>query len=159
MTGGIAAFSHAPAASGNRDCHGRRTRTPLAPGGRSDIVSPTRTEATIEADGIGKHSGVPLVHALKRIKAHGAQVGLGRCERAVNDALRLPDRAKREVAARALVLVDEVRTSAAALAAGTRAHQRGRAAPRRAGVCLGCGAAARSHIGTMLTVAAIVSWI
>jgi hypothetical protein len=46
-------------------------------------------------------------------------VGLGRCERAVNapGALRLPDRAKREVAARALVLVDEVRTSAA-LAAG-----------------------------------------
>jgi hypothetical protein len=72
--------------------------------------------------------------------------------------LRLPDRAKREVA-RPLVLVDEVRTGAAALAAFARAHQRGRGAPRGAGVCLGCGAAARSHIGTMLTVAAIVSWI
>jgi hypothetical protein len=102
---------------------GRRTRTPLATAGRNDIVSPSRTEATIKADGIGKTQRGAARACAQADQGPGPQAGLDSCERAGNGqrALRQPHRAKREVAEPALALVDELRTSAAMLAAPRRA--------------------------------------
>jgi ComF family protein len=88
-------------------------------------------QSALLADVIGKRGGVRVVHAaLKRVKPTAQQVGLGRSERALNvqGAFRVGDRAKREVAERALVLVDDVLTTGATLEACTRALMRAGAA-------------------------------
>jgi predicted amidophosphoribosyltransferase len=65
---------------------------------------------------ISRATGVPVCHALKRVKATAQQVGLSRTERAANvqGAFRVPDR-HATVRGRWLILVDDVLTSGATL--------------------------------------------
>jgi len=73
---------------------------------------------------------VPIVHALKRVKATRQQVGLTASERATNvqGAFRVPPPSRTEVAGRRLVLIDDVLTSGATLDACARALLRAGAA-------------------------------
>ena len=78
-------------------------------------------QAAALAEAISRASGVPVCHALKRVKATPQQVGLSRTERAANvqGAFRVPDR-EAAVRGRRLVLVDDVLTSGAMLDACAR---------------------------------------
>jgi ComF family protein len=73
-------------------------------------------QAAALAEVISKATGVPVSHALKRVKATPQQVGLTRTERAANvqGAFRVRDR-ETTVRGRRLVLVDDVLTSGATL--------------------------------------------
>src|SRR6516225_212009 len=64
-------------------------------------------QAAALAEAISRTTGVPVCHALKRVKATPQQVGLSRTERAANvqGAFRVPDR-ETTVRGRRLVLVD-----------------------------------------------------
>src|SRR5580704_15107116 len=88
-------------------------------------------QSALLADVIAKASRLPVSHrALKRRKATAQQVGLARTERAQNvqGAFGVRSRARREVAGRRLLLVDDVLTSGATTEACTRALLRAGAA-------------------------------
>ncbi|MBV9970310.1 MAG: ComF family protein [Xanthobacteraceae bacterium] len=78
-------------------------------------------QAAALAEAISRETGVPVCHALKRVKATPQQVGLTRSERAANvqGAFRVPDR-DATVRGRRLLLVDDVLTSGATLDTCTR---------------------------------------
>jgi ComF family protein len=82
-------------------------------------------QAAALAEVIARVSGVPVCHALKRVKATPQQVGLTRTERAANvqGAFRVPDR-ETAVRGRRLVLIDDVLTSGATLDTCARALMR-----------------------------------
>jgi ComF family protein len=73
-------------------------------------------QAAALAEVISRATGLPVCHALKRVKATAQQVGLSRTERAANvqGAFRVPDR-HATVRGRRLILVDDVLTSGATL--------------------------------------------
>ena len=87
-------------------------------------------QAALIADVAGERLGLPVVWALERHRATVAQFELGRDERAANveDAFRvrasLGGRAERSVAARWVLLVDDVVTTGATLAACALALER-----------------------------------
>jgi ComF family protein len=80
-------------------------------------------QAAALAEAISRASGVPVCHALKRVKATPQQVGLSRTERAANvqGAFRVPAGSEAAVHGRRLVLVDDVLTSGATIDACARA--------------------------------------
>jgi ComF family protein len=83
------------------------------------------------AEAISRESGIAVAHApLRRVKATAQQVGLSRAERATNvqGAFRVAPAAKREVAGRRLILIDDVLTSGATSDACARALLRAGAA-------------------------------
>lgn len=80
---------------------------------------------------VAKESGVPVVHEpLRRVKATAQQVGLTQTERArnVQGAFRVQRNARHLIAARRVVLVDDVLTSGATVDACARALLRSGAA-------------------------------
>jgi ComF family protein len=80
-------------------------------------------QAAVLAKTISQASGVPVSHAVKRVRATPQQVGLSRSERATNvqGAFRVPAGGEAAVAGRRLVLVDDVLTSGATLDTCARA--------------------------------------
>ena len=78
-------------------------------------------QAAVLAKVISQTCGVPVSHAIKRVRPTAQQVGLSRAERAVQGAFRVP-------AGRRLVLVDDVLTSGATIDTCTRALLRAGAA-------------------------------
>jgi ComF family protein len=80
-------------------------------------------QAAVLAQVIGEASGVPVSHAVKRVRATAQQVGLSRAERATNvqGAFRVPAGGEAAVHGRRLVLVDDVLTSGATIDTCARA--------------------------------------
>ena len=97
-------------------------------------------QAAALAEVISRASGVPVCHALKRVKATPQQVGLTRTERAANvqGAFRVPDREGR--GARAAARPRRRRAHLRGDARHLRPHPPARRRPigRRLGVCPGC---------------------
>ena len=88
-------------------------------------------QSALLAQIIARTSGRVVAHgALKRVKATPEQVGLDKSERAhnVQGAFRVPAGGRAEVAARKLLLIDDVLTSGATVDACTRALLRAGAA-------------------------------
>ena len=87
-------------------------------------------QAAVLARVIGETSGVPVSHAVKRVRATAQQVGLSRSERAQNvqGAFRVPPEGKPAVIGRRLVVVDDVLTSGATVEGCARALLRAGAA-------------------------------
>jgi ComF family protein len=85
-------------------------------------------QAAVLAEVISKTCGVPVSHAVKRVRPTAQQVGLSRAERAANvqGAFRVP--AGGDVHGRRLVLVDDVLTSGATMDTCARALLRAGAA-------------------------------
>jgi ComF family protein len=80
-------------------------------------------QAAALAETISRASGVPVSHAVKRVRATPQQVGRSRSERATNvqGAFRVPAGGEAAVQGRRLVLVDDVLTSGATLDTCARA--------------------------------------
>jgi ComF family protein len=75
-----------------------------------------------QAKDLAEHLGLPVVHALKRVRATAPQVSLaaGRRHANVRDAFR-PTRAAHRLAGKIVVIVDDVSTTGATLEACARA--------------------------------------
>ena len=88
-------------------------------------------QAAVLSRTISDETGIPVsTRALVRIKPTAPQVGLSRTQRAANvqGAFRVEDERRHEVAARRVLLVDDVLTSGATANAAARALLRGGAA-------------------------------
>jgi len=87
-------------------------------------------QAAVLAKVISERCGVPVSHAIKRVRATAQQVGLSRAERAANvqGAFRVPAGGEAAVHGRRLVLVDDVLTSGATIDTCARALLRAGAA-------------------------------
>ena len=87
-------------------------------------------QAAVLAKVISQTCGVPVSHAIKRVRPTAQQVGLSRAERAANvqGAFRVPAGGEAAVHGRRLVLVDDVLTSGATIDTCARALLRAGAA-------------------------------